>query len=51
MNNKKFTDFPEWFKPFKIGFDVLDLIDIINKYNIPQKTAKALINFYCGRPL
>lgn len=47
----KDKQFPEQLKLFEIGFDVLDLIDILKKYDVPQKTAKATINFYCGRPL
>lgn len=46
---KRFTDFPEYMKPFNIGFDILDLIEILKKYEISQKTGNAVINFYCGR--
>lgn len=46
---QKELDFPEWFKPFKIGFEFLDLIDILKKYDVPMKTARACIRFYAGK--
>ena len=46
-----FSEFPEWIRPFNIGFDILDLIDILKKYDVPPKIAVACIRFYCGRKL
>lgn len=51
INQKTFNNFPEWFKPFSIGFDIIDLMEVLKKYDIPQKTSLACIRFYCGRPL
>lgn len=38
-------------KPFVIGFDILDLIDIIKKYNVNEKTGIFLIKFYSGESI
>lgn len=50
MNSKSnlpyFSGIQTTLYPFKIGFDILDLIDILKKYNIPQKQALAVIRFY-----
>lgn len=51
MTQKELKDFPDYIKPFSVGFDILDLIDILKKYNVSQKTSKAVINFYCGRKI
>jgi len=50
-DQKTLKDFPNDLKPLSIGFDILDLIDILRKYNVPQKTSKAYIRFYYGLPL
>jgi len=49
IKQKKLTELPEYMKPFSVGFDILDLIEILKKYNISQKTGNAVINFYYGR--
>lgn len=50
MNKQKtLKDFPEWFKPFDIGFDILDLVDILKYYYVPMKTVRACIKFYSGK--
>lgn len=51
MGKQKQLSFPECLKPFSVGFDILDLIDILRKYNVQQKTSIACIKFYCGLPL
>jgi len=51
LKQKTLKDFSNDLKPFNVGFDILDLINILKKYNISQKTSKACIRFYCGLPL
>jgi len=41
----------EQLKLFNVDFDILDLIDILKKYDVPQKYAIAYIRFYAGLPL
>lgn len=42
-------DFPEQLKLFSIGFDVLDLIDILKKYDVNSLVANTCIRFYSGK--
>lgn len=37
--------------PFKIDEDILDLIDILKKFNVNQVSAISCIKFYSGVPL
>lgn len=39
----------ELLKPFSIGFDILDLKDILKQYEIKPILANAVIRFYAGK--
>lgn len=43
------SGFPEQLKLFSVGFDILDLINVLKKYNVGCLSSLACIRFYSGK--